>query len=212
MTDDNLLRKVDNHLLADVLREHVREDRIARLTISSSSMSPLLKRGDIIGLRHAGEAQIQPGQIVTFNSPGNAQDLITHRIVASWRNDQGNQLILTRGDHVLTFDPPWNAEAVVGRVIWRARNGRKLQFDQGPGQWLSRQLGLIAEKERALISGLPLANLPLTLDSIAHANRRAQLARMHILSRIISLTSRSLRGLLVFFSQLFARQEDLNGA
>jgi signal peptidase I len=210
MTDDNLLRKVDTHLLADVLREHIREDRIARLTVSSDSMSPLLKSGDIIGLRHASEAQIQPGKIVTFNAPGDPQGLKTHRIVASWRNDQGNRLILTRGDHVLTFDPPWNAEAVVGQVIWRARNGRILKFDQGLGQWLSRQLGLIAEMERAQISGLPIANLVLTPDSISYANRRAQLARIHILSRITSLASRSARGFLALFTQLFAEQGDFN--
>lgn len=211
MTDDNLLRKVDTLLLADVIREHISEDRTARLTVSSNSMSPLLKSGDIIGLRHAGEAQIQPGQIVTFNTPGDPQGLMTHRIVASWRNDQGNQLILSRGDHVLSFDPPWNAEAIVGRVIWRARNGRILQFDQGPGQWLSRQLGQIAEKERALISGLPIANLPLSPESIANANRRAQLARMHTFPRIINLASRSVKGILAFFTQILASPEDLNG-
>lgn len=212
MTDDNLLNKVDTHLIADVLREHIREDRTARLTVSSNSMSPLLKSGDIIGLGHAGEAQLQSGQIVTFNAPGDPQGLVTHRIVASWRSDQGNQLFLTRGDHVLAFDPPWNAEAIIGQVIWRARNGRVLKFDQGPGLWLNKQLGWIAEKERAQISGLPIENLLLTPGSIANANRRAQLARMRFHSRIISLASRSGRGFLAFFTQLFARQEDFNAS
>jgi signal peptidase I len=154
-------------------------------------MSPLLKSGDIIGLRYASEAQIQPGQIVTFKATGDPQGLMTHRIVASWRNDQGNRLILTRGDHVLNFDPPWSAEAIVGQVIWRARNGRVLQFDQGPGQWLSKQLAAISEKERVRRSGLPVDALVLTADGIADANRRMLLARMSFSSRVVSLASRS---------------------
>lgn len=210
--DDNVLNRVDTLPLADVLREHIRGDRLARLTVSSDSMAPLLKSGDVIGLRRAGEAQIEPGQIVTFSAPGDSQSLMTHRIAASWRDDQGHQLILTRGDHSPTFDPPWNLEAIIGQVIWRSRNGRILQFDQGPGQWLSKQLAAISEKERVRRSGLPVDALVLTADGIADANRRMLLARMSFSSRVVSLASRSGGQFLAWFAQIFARQEDFTAA
>ena len=54
MTDYNVPPTADALPLADVLREHIREDRLARLTVTGNSMAPLLKspahsiRGDLL--------------------------------------------------------------------------------------------------------------------------------------------------------------------
>ena len=193
--------------LADVLREHIGGDQVAQLTVSSNSMSPLLKSGDVIGLQYTGFSHIQRGQIVTFTDSGESRSLTTHRIAASWIDGQGNLQILTRGDHVLFFDRPRKVEAIVGQVVWRVRNGRKLRLDQGPGEWLCKQLGLIAERERVQISGLSLDQLQLTPDGIASANHKALLRRKGITARLVSRASRSWRRLLAFIVPLFAREK-----
>lgn len=210
MTDYNVPPTADALPLADVLREHIREDRLARLTVTGNSMAPLLKSGDRIGLKYADKSRIGPGHVITFHDPGGLKGLTTHRIAARWQDDQGKLLLLTRGDHTLFFDRPCPAEAIVGQVVWRDRNGQKLHFDRGPGLWLSRQLGASAERERAQISGVALQDLDLTPDGITYANQLARLRREGYGSRLVSLASRRWREFLVFIVPMFAGQESLS--
>jgi signal peptidase I len=198
----------NEHPLADVLRGYIHEDKVARLTISSNSMAPLLKNGDVIGLRYANKTQLTAGQIITFVDSVDVSGLITHRLIKSQEDDQGNLLMLTRGDHALLFDRPWNADALVGKVVWRLRNGRLLRLDRGPGLWLSKQFGLNAEKERVRISGLPLSTLQLRGEVIKNANNTVRLRRKKLSSRLVRIVCRGGREFLSFLSILLAYRED----
>jgi hypothetical protein len=155
--------------LADVLRDHINGEQIAHLTVSSHSMSPLLDAGDVIGLHHADPSQIERGDIITFIDPKNPQGLLTHRVAARQR-DQEPFFLLTRGDRMLVFDRPLDADAVIGQVVWRIRNGRKLRLDQGSGAWLSKKLGAVAELERRWISGVPFEVIAHTCHDVSAAN------------------------------------------
>ena len=170
--------------IADILREHIRQDQTTQLTVSSDSMSPLLRRGDIVGLRRAGVPQIQNGEIITRSDPDNADGLVTHRAVGTWHDKQGDPLLVTRGDRVLAFDPPAKADEVLGKVVWRSRNGRVLHLDQGRGVWLSAQLGRVSERTRRQVSGVPLADRELTPEYINRANQQALARRTMAGARI----------------------------
>ncbi len=193
--------------LADVLRDHIREDQIARLTVSSNSMAPLLKSGDIIGLQQADPSDIQCGQIITFCDPQDPQTLLTHRVAASWQDEQGEQFILTRGDHRLLFDRAFRFEQVVGHVIWRIRDGRRLRIDQGMGAWLSRQLGRIAERERRQITGIDLARIYNNHKALTTANNQTRVIRKGKQAGIVRAVSRRSGQLLAAVVLLFSKQE-----
>ena len=194
--------------IAEVLRGYVDGNQVARLIVTSNSMAPLLKNGDIIGLKRADKTGIKPGQIITFEDPGDDHSLTTHRFITNLEDDQGHLLMLTRGDHALLFDHPWNADALVGQVVWRVRNGRLIRFDRGPGQWLSLQMGSMSERERARISGLPLADLRLSGHGIAGANDQVRHHRKKFFSRLVQISGRISRESLAIISPLFAIQED----
>jgi signal peptidase I len=212
MTDFDGPLMANAYPIADVLRSYIHGNRVARLTVSSNSMAPVLVNGDVIGLQHADRVRIKPGQIITFDDPGEANGLTTHRLVRTQVDDQEQLLMLTCGDHTLLFDDPWNAEALLGQVIWRVRNGRLLRLDQGPGRWLSIQVGLIAERERARISGVSMTELRLTGEDITLANNQLQLHRRNLYSRLLHTAGRSGRESLAFISLLFAcRDDDFTG-
>lgn len=195
--------------LADVLREYIRKDRIARLTISSDSMAPLLKSGDVIGLQSVDSSDVQPGQIITFCDPRDPQILITHRVAASGQDDLGEQFFVTRGDHILLFDPVVKFGDIVGRVVWRIRDGRLLHLDQGSGAWLSRQLGKIAERERRQITGIDLESVQLSPDAVAAANKQTKVRREGRQADIVRKSSRRSGQFLTAVALSFTRQEKI---
>ncbi len=141
-----------------MLREALRRVETAAVTVAGDSMAPLLMRGDLIGLERVELSEVRVGQIVTFSQPQEASELQTHRVIATAAAETGQPFLLTRGDRTLLFDPPVSAEQVIGRVLWRKRNGRVLDLDGGPGGWLSAQLGREAERERRVITGVPVGS------------------------------------------------------
>lgn len=197
--------------LADALREHLRGMRIAYLTVTSSSMEPLLEKGDVIGLQQIELLAIQPGQIVTFIRSNDSHDLLTHRIAAVRQDEQGTVFFLTRGDRILAFDRPLQVENIVGQVVWRIRNGRKLRLDQGSGAWLSSQLGIIAELERRQITGVSLDKLQQAGD-ITAANEQVKLRRDLPAARLMRMAGRSGSRFLAASVLLFTRQEAAGSA
>ena len=140
-------------LLADLLRESIQQGTVPSLTVTSSSMAPLLRTGDQVGLQFATHSNLRSGQIITFANPADKADLITHRVAGVIADDEETK-ILTYGDRSLIFDAPVTTENVIGRVIWRRRNGRVLDLDHGKGAWLSERLALQAKTLRQRMTGL----------------------------------------------------------
>ncbi|MBP6470127.1 MAG: hypothetical protein KBE23_00325 [Chloroflexi bacterium] len=106
-------------------------------------MSPLLRRGDKILLEAMTPEQLKSGDIITLLWP---ESLVTHRYWAK-EGEPHAQFLLTRGDRPLVFDKPWPAEALIGRVNGRSRNGRTLSLTKGIGLRLNHHLAWIADLE-----------------------------------------------------------------
>jgi hypothetical protein len=150
----------------------MRGEQTAQMTVAGHSMSPLLNIGDVVGLQMIDLAEIKTGQVITFRDPNDPAGLLTHRVAAINGDGQTGLFLLTRGDRIMMFDKPLKEDDLVGRVVWRERNGRRLQLEQGSGARLSNILGKISEIQRRLISGLSFESMALTPDGVAAVNDR----------------------------------------
>ncbi len=106
-------------------------------------MSPLLRLGDKILLETITPEQLKSGDIITLVWP---DSLVTHRYWAK-EGEPPVQRLLTRGDRPLVFDKPWPADALIGRVNGRSRNGRLLPLTHGAGLRLNHHLAWLANLE-----------------------------------------------------------------
>lgn len=118
------------------------------LTVTSNSMSPLLRKGDLVGLTAPAVEQLAAGDIIVLTGSGH---FTTHRY---WNSQfaGGRNWLVTRGDRPLKFDPPWSQEQYVGRVVVRRRGRRALWLDRGPGRWLNARLSDLARLEGKLFA------------------------------------------------------------
>lgn len=90
--------------------------------ITSASMEPELKVGDVIIVKNCLPEELKAGDIITYKGEKNDFNgkLITHR-VTEIQNDEGGALyIVTRGDANSTPDPRIRFDQVLGRMVANA--------------------------------------------------------------------------------------------
>jgi signal peptidase len=84
--------------------------------IDGGSMTPALRRGDVILLRDAGADSIAVGSVITFSDPADPDRLVTHRVVGI----EPDGRLVTRGDANAVSDSTLVAlDAVRGRAVLR---------------------------------------------------------------------------------------------
>jgi len=90
------------------------------LTVLTGSMRPVIQPGDLIVSRATNPNNLRIGQIVTFQPVSGDPTLITHRIVNTTRNLDGELIsLVTRGDANGSDDAPLVPEQVMGRMLYR---------------------------------------------------------------------------------------------
>jgi hypothetical protein len=188
--------------LAELLKESIQQGTTPSLTVVSSSMSPLLRSGDQVGLQIVELAQIRRGQIVTFSNPRDPADLVTHRVVGTIPAEEASKII-TFGDRTLMFDMPISMENVVGRVIWRRRNGRVLDLESGKGAWLSDKLAQQAFALLQRLSGMPLDDDELELDTIDKSNELYRQSGSKMSTRLLRRANYLWASILAYYADSF---------
>lgn len=143
--------EMDPALLAELLREALREGKSPYLTVVSNSMSPLIRRSDQIKLAPITTEQLRPGDIIVYEGPAN---LITHRFWG-FVTDRDQTQIVTRGDRPQHFDKPFAPTHLVGQVIGRRRKQQFLDLAQGIGKRLNNHLASVARLEIRLFASSP---------------------------------------------------------
>ena len=130
------MSELDSEVISGLLRHSLKAGKQPYVTVASNSMLPLLRRGDQIQLTDVPPEELQPGDIIVLGAP---VELIVHRFWGLHRRD-GAPGLLTKGDHLIHFDPSVPAAALIGRVIRRQREDRQLNLTDGIGRWLNQRL------------------------------------------------------------------------
>jgi hypothetical protein len=128
-----------------MLRDSLQQGKRPLLTVTSNSMAPLFYRDDQIQIEAAAVDDLQPGDVVVFGSAGG---LMAHRY---WGRltAVGEVCLVTRGDRQASYDAPWPATRLLGRVCSRRRGSRQIHLTRGHGRWLNRRLTQLAAWEVA---------------------------------------------------------------
>lgn len=91
------------------------------LVVTSGSMAPSIRTGDLVVLRSVHmehPSQVRTGDVLTFRVPGAGNLLVTHRVIGTARNASGGTVLVTKGDANPTADlSPLTPDRVVGEPI-----------------------------------------------------------------------------------------------
>ncbi len=72
--------------------------------VSSGSMVPTLKVGDVVAIEPTPFEDVKVGDIIVFREPGFPEKVIVHRVIEIVDAD-GERAFITKGDHNLYRDP-----------------------------------------------------------------------------------------------------------
>ena len=98
-----------------------------RFTAQGTSMSPLIRDGDVVLIEPICSKLLKPSEIVLFtNQQGN---LVLHRVLKRWKKDD-EVLYLLKGDQVATPDGIYENEKIFGRLKAVERSGSILSLEK----------------------------------------------------------------------------------
>jgi signal peptidase I len=102
-------------------------------SITSSSMWPELKEGDVVFIKGvSGKADVKVGDVVVYR---NERGFTIHRII-----EMGDDTLTTQGDANNISDPPIKYEQLVGKMITYG-NGQPIKIP-----WLGKLSGMVGKK------------------------------------------------------------------
>ncbi len=107
-------------LKRELMLEVLRSFGETRLRVTGTSMLPAVWPGDVLTIRRDGIEAVRAADIVLVRR---GSRLVAHRLVEKIHS-QGEVLLVTRGDRLMTLDPPTVADDLLGRVSAIERNHR----------------------------------------------------------------------------------------
>ena len=139
----------------------LREGHVIRSWAVGGSMSPCIKKGDLLSVKPISLEQAGIGEIVAYRKDESHSVLTTHRVVARGK-DQGQCYLITKGDRNLYRDFPLSPQDVLGKVVGIERKGQVISLETpfyrlhgylrarlSLGLWilgvLKRKIGLLSE-------------------------------------------------------------------
>ncbi|HEX8949352.1 MAG TPA: signal peptidase I [Dissulfurispiraceae bacterium] len=177
--------KVDYTSLTD---EFLKSGGCIRIPVIGGSMSPLLRSGDLIYARPAKVENLSAGDIVLCKK---GKAMVAHRLV-SISNENGEFILMTKGDAFPVPDDPVRGEEVVGKVYAVGKRGKMLYLDGGiPFSGKSgEETFIISALKSALPGAEPCDETVESLEDIARAadtERVAGTAREHKVAQALYL-------------------------
>ncbi|MGB1253182.1 MAG: hypothetical protein ACPG8W_21395 [Candidatus Promineifilaceae bacterium] len=138
----------DNEQMAvKLLRDSLAAGKQARLTILSGSMTPMLRKDEQAIVVACAVDELEEGDIVVISAHPHPY---THRYCATITHE-GQQYVITRGDRPLIYDPAWETERFIGRVIAIEKAERRIDLMSAAGKRLNQRFAqLLKLEERAI--------------------------------------------------------------
>ncbi len=116
---------LSNEVQLDLLRTMMQRELSLRIRVRGSSMTPLIRGGDVVTVSPMGDRPPQVGEVVACVLPGSGR-LALHRVVG-----QGEQGWSVRGDSCRESDGVVATDSILGRVVRVERNRREVSFGTG---------------------------------------------------------------------------------
>lgn len=130
----------------NLMRRSGQAGAATRLSVTGTSMLPLLRPGDAVWLLAIDPALLRPGDLVLIRQQG---VLLTHRLIAvaaeSWQ---------TKGDNNRLADPPVTAREIEGRIVALERGGTTIDLRRRHWRAVSRllsQMSLVQQRWQTLL-------------------------------------------------------------
>ncbi len=98
-------------IAAALLNWHLHGQQV--LSVQTASMVPTFRPGDAVIVDPTDASKLQPGQVISYQSPADPQVTITHRLM---RVDQPTGWLTTQGDALDTADSTFPPRLVLGQV------------------------------------------------------------------------------------------------
>jgi len=92
------------------------------------SMSPCIKKGDLLVVKPIAFEEVGIGEIVAYRKDESHSVLTTHRVVAQGK-DGDQRYLITKGDRNLYRDFPLSPQDVLGKVVGIERKGRVVSLE-----------------------------------------------------------------------------------
>jgi len=106
-----------------------------RVMVTSDSMRPLLRGGDVVVVQSTDPHAVQPGAVLVVQRGG---EWITHRLLAV--DERGWH---THGDNTRYGDEAVSADQIVGRVIAIERGGQTIDLQQPRWRAVDRRINRV---------------------------------------------------------------------
>lgn len=115
-----------------ILQEDILDQgRRFRLLIRGRSMSPMLRDGDVVEIRHVDPRRLRVGDLLLFKTADG--QLVLHRYLGK-QIHQGRIWLTTKGDATRQFDQPIAPDQVLGRVTQIHRPGGVWSLEKWPAR------------------------------------------------------------------------------
>lgn len=82
----------------------------------SGSMSPVIEKGDIIFVKMKQPEDVKVGDIVTYAANEDGSVTVTHRVIKTYKDKDGQVMLRTKGDASPEADSPVKGKQVIGTV------------------------------------------------------------------------------------------------
>jgi len=128
--------------VAEILRGQI-ADGVARVAVTSTSMGPLARRGDVFIIEAPGRRRLRFGDVVAAAAGPRA---VIHRVVGG-----RGSLLVFKGDSSPRPDVPVRRAEVVGLArALEKRGGRVIRFDTARGRLVGAALASLSRLEGAV--------------------------------------------------------------
>jgi len=107
----------------------LREGHVIRSLAVGKSMSPSIKKGELLIVKPIALEEAEIGEIVAFRRDESQSVLTTHRVIQKGK-ERGQRYIITKGDRNPHRDfPLLSSQELLGKVTGIERNGQVISLD-----------------------------------------------------------------------------------
>ena len=126
--EGSLAGTVPAELISQLFINLLREGHAIRCVAVGVSMSPCIKKGDLLMVKPIAFEEAEIGEIVAFRRDESQSGLTTHRVIQKGK-ELGRRYLITKGDRNLYRDFPLSPQEVFGKVVGIERKGQLISLE-----------------------------------------------------------------------------------